>query len=75
MWSAFYFYTRTKRYCNIINRGGSKDSRNNTTGGKIMTQQYINRGCKGHYWTWFMTREEMIATDKDIKEYYLSERY
>jgi len=42
---------------------------------EINMQQYINRGCKGHYWTWFMTREEMTATDKDIKEYYLSERY
>ena len=37
--------------------------------------QYINKGCKGYYWTKLMTREEMTATDKDIKEYYLSERY
>ena len=34
-----------------------------------MIQQYINKGCKGHYWTWFMTIEEMTATDDDIKEY------
>jgi len=34
-----------------------------------MTQQYINKGCKGHYWTWFMTRNEMTATEEDIKEY------
>jgi len=40
-----------------------------------MTAQYINKGCKGHYWTWFMTRDEMTATDKDIKKYYLSEKY
>ena len=33
------------------------------------TQQYINRGCKGHYWTEVLTREEMVATEKDIKEY------
>jgi len=69
MWSTFYFYTGTKRYCNIINRRGSKDSRNNTTGGKIMTQQYINRGCKGHYWTETLTKEEMTAAEEDIREY------
>ena len=31
--------------------------------------QYINRGCKGHYWTKLMTREEMVATEEDIREY------
>ena len=31
--------------------------------------QYINRGCKGHYWTEALIREEMTATEKDIKEY------
>jgi len=41
----------------------------------MQAQQYINKSCKGHYWTWFMTKEEMTATDKDIKEYYLTERY
>ena len=31
--------------------------------------KYINKGCKGHYWTEALTREEMTATDDDIREY------
>jgi len=37
--------------------------------------KYINKNCKGHYWTWLMTRKEMTATDKDIRDYYLTEEY
>ena len=37
-----------------------------------MVQQYINKGCKGHYWTKLMTLKQLTATDKDIKEYYLT---
>ena len=69
MWCAIYKITGTKRCCNIINWRSSKDSRNNTTRGKIMAQEYINRGCKGHYWTEALTREEMVATEEDIREY------
>ena len=31
--------------------------------------KYINRGCKGHYWTEVLTRDEVTATEEDIKEY------
>jgi len=35
----------------------------------MSNNKYINRGCKGHYWTEALTREEMTATDDDIREY------
>lgn len=33
--------------------------------------KYINRGCKGHYWTEALTKEQLTATKEDIERYYL----
>ena len=40
-----------------------------------MTQQKINKGCIGHYWTDTQNIEDMRATDEDMERYYESKKY
>ena len=38
----------------------------------MTNNKYINKGCKGHYWTELMTLEQLTATESDIERYNLS---